>query len=241
MMSNTYYLAVDIGASSGRHILAHLENGKIQLEEVHRFYNGNDDADGHKVWDTKRLFSEILAGMKKCAEIGKIPVSMGIDTWAVDYVLLGENDHLLAPCFAYRDSRTAGMDRKVSEIIPLHELYRRTGIQKNPINTIYQLTAQKEADPDILLKARSFLMVPDYFHFLLTGVKKQEYTNATTTQLVDPVSCKWDLPLIEKLGFPKDLFGDLSMPGDTAGNLLPEIRDIVGYDLRVVLPVPVPS
>ena len=236
MMSNTYYLAVDIGASSGRHILAHLENGKIQLEEVHRFYNGNDDADGHKVWDTKRLFSEILAGMKKCAEIGKIPVSMGIDTWAVDYVLLGENDHLLAPCFAYRDSRTAGMDRKVSEIIPLHELYRRTGIQKNPINTIYQLTAQKEADPDILLKARSFLMVPDYFHFLLTGVKKQEYTNATTTQLVDPVSCKWDLPLIEKLGFPKDLFGDLSMPGETAGNLLPEIRDIVGYDLRVVLP-----
>ena len=137
-MSAKYYLAVDIGASSGRHILAHMEDGKILLEEIYRFYNGNDEENGHRVWDTDRLFAEILAGMKKCSEIGKIPVSMGIDTWGVDYVLLDAQDHRIGPCYAYRDARTEGMDEKVYETISPEDLYRRTGIQKAIFNTIYQ-------------------------------------------------------------------------------------------------------
>ncbi len=208
-----YFLAVDIGASSGRHILAHLENGKIVLEEMYRFPNGMDEENGHKVWDTERLFREIKTGMKKCCEAGKIPVSMAIDTWAVDYVLLDENDEKLGPCFAYRDSRTEGQDSEVYKVISEKELYDRTGIQKAIFNTIYQLNAVKEQHPEWLRKAGSFLMVPDYLNFLLTGVKKQEYTNASTTQLLDAVSCDWDRELIKKLGFPDKLFGELSMPG----------------------------
>ena len=108
-----YYLAVDIGASSGRHMLAHLEDGKVVLEEIHRFSNGMIEVDGHKRWDIDELFRQIIIGLKKCKELGKIPVSMGIDTWAVDYVLLDEKDNVVRPCFGYRDSRTAGMDEEV--------------------------------------------------------------------------------------------------------------------------------
>ena len=134
-----YYLAVDIGASSGRHMLAHLENGKIILEEIHRFSNGMIEVDGHKRWDVEELFRQIIVGLKKCKELGKIPVSMGIDTWAVDYVLLDENDEVVRPCFGYRDERTNGMDEEVYKIIPEDKLYERTGIQKAIFNTIYHI------------------------------------------------------------------------------------------------------
>ena len=156
-----YYLAVDIGASSGRHILAHLENGKIILEEVHRFQNGMINQDGHLVWDHESLFSEIVLGMKKCKELGKIPYSMGIDTWAVDYALLDENDSLLGPIYGYRDFRTENMDQEVYRIIPEENLYKRTGIQKQPFNTIYQLMAHKMEENSVLNKAKSMLLVPD--------------------------------------------------------------------------------
>ena len=236
-MANTaYYLAVDIGASSGLHILAHMEEGRIVLEEIYRFPNGNDTADGHLVWDTDRLFRSVTEGMKKCAELGKIPVSMGIDTWGVDYVLLGEDDKLISPCFGYRDSRTAGMDAQVYAGISRRELYARTGIQKTSFNTIYQLMADKLQGGSRLSEAESLLMVPDYLHFLLTGVKKQEYTNATSTQLVNAAEKTWDMDLIRSLGFPEKLFGPLSMPGTFVGNLLPEIRKEVGFDTKVVLP-----
>jgi rhamnulokinase len=231
-----YYLAVDIGASSGRHILSWVDDGIIKYEEIHRFYNGMDESDGHKVWDTERLFDEILVGMKKCADMGKIPVSMGIDTWGVDYVLLDKNDEILGKSYAYRDGRTTGMDREVYNIIQEKELYERTGIQKAIFNTIYQLMAVKKYEPECLDKAESLLMMPDYLHFLLTGVKKQEYTNATTTQLVNPNTNEWDLELIEKLGFPTKLFGKLSMPGTEVGPLSETVREKVGFDCKVVLP-----
>ncbi len=231
-----YYLAVDIGASSGRHILSWLEDGKIQFEEIYRFYNGMDEKDGHNVWNTVRLFDEIIAGMKKCADSGRIPVSMGIDTWGVDYVLLDEKDEVIGSTYAYRDGRTTGMDSEVYKLIPEKELYARTGIQKAIFNTIYQLMAAKVTEPETLDRAKALLMMPDYLHFLLTGVKKQEYTNATTTQLVDPVSKEWDLELIERLGFPTGLFGELSMPGTMVGNLSKEIREKVGFNCKVVLP-----
>lgn len=231
-----YYLAVDIGASSGRHILSHMENGRLVLEEIYRFPNGMEEMDGHLCWNTEKLFDHILAGMRRCHALGKIPVSMGIDTWAVDFVLLDEHDQRLGNCVAYRDGRTTGMDQAVYELIPEEKLYARTGIQKAIFNTIYQLMALKKTSPELLGQARSLLMVPDYFHFLLTGVKKQEYTNATTTQLVNPKTKEWDYELIELLGYPAALFGELSMPGSQVGRLREEIRSRVGFDCQVVLP-----
>jgi rhamnulokinase len=231
-----YYLAVDIGASSGRHILAHMEDGKIVLEEVYRFYNGMDEKGGHQVWDTERLFSEILEGMKKCNELGKVPTTMGIDTWGVDYVLLDKDDNRIGDCIAYRDGRTEGMDEEVYKIISEEELYERTGIQKAIFNTIYQLMSTKVRKPEKLERARTFLMVPDYFHFLLTGVRKQEYTNASTTQLVNAQTADWDHELISKLGYPDELFGELSMPGTVVGPLKKEVENKVGFNCTVVLP-----
>lgn len=231
-----YYLGIDIGASSGRHILAHMENGKMVLEEIHRFPNGMSKKDGELCWDTQELFREIKAGMHKCAELGKIPVSVGIDTWAVDFVLLDEQDQVIGNTVGYRDSRTQGMDEKVYETIPLKELYQRTGIQKQMFNTIYQLMALKEKKPEQLAKAKTFLMIPDYFHFLLCGKKCVEYTNATTTQLVSPVTKVWDMGLISSLGYPTDIFPEIRMAGTVLGNLTEEIAKEVGFSCKVVLP-----
>ncbi len=231
-----YFLAIDIGASSGTHILGHVDNGKMILEEIHRFDNGMTKTDNHLCWDLQTLFKEIRVGMKKCKALGKIPISVGIDTWAVDFVLLDEDDKILGPTVAYRDSRTSGMDEKVYEIIKEESLYARTGIQKQPFNTIYQLMAIKEQRPEDMNKAKSMLMVPDYFHFLLTGIKKNEYTNATTTQLMNPVSKEWDFELIEALGYKKEIFGEIALPGLVLGDLSQEIQEELGYNCKVVLP-----
>ncbi|MBR6395407.1 MAG: rhamnulokinase, partial [Lachnospiraceae bacterium] len=236
MEETKYYLAVDIGASSGRHILGCVENGKIKYEEVYRFENGPVKRNGHMCWEMDRLFNEIVNGMKACKGLGKIPVSMGIDTWGVDFVLLDKEDNIIGDTVCYRDERTAGIDSEVYKIIPEDKLYARTGIQKQIFNTIYQLMAIKEKEPENLAKAESFLMVPDYFNFLLTGVKKQEYTNATTGQLVDTNTKQWDRQLIKRLGLPAGIFKELSMPGTFVGRLLPEIQKRVGYDLDVILP-----
>lgn len=231
-----YYLAVDIGASGGRHILGTVKNGRISLEEVYRFDNGMRKKNGHLCWDTESLFAEIKEGMSRCKKLGKVPSSMGIDTWAVDFVLLDGTDRMLGDSVGYRDDRTWGMDEKVYETISLRDLYGRTGIQKQIFNTVYQLAAIRETEPEQLQKAETFLMIPDYFHYLLTGVKKQEYTNATTTQLVNPESGTWDYELIRMLGLPEKLFGKLSMPEETVGDLTEEIQREVGFNCRVVLP-----
>lgn len=231
-----YYLAIDIGASSGRHMLASIQDGKMQLEEVYRFPNGMDNKDGTLCWDVDRLFTEIKNGLKKCKEVGKIPVSMSIDTWGVDYVLLDKDDNILGDTVGYRDSRTNGMDEKVYEKISLEDLYKRTGIQKQMFNTIYQLMAVKETHPEYMEKAEALLMIPDYFHFLLTGVKKNEYTNATTGQLISPKTNDWDYELMELLGFNTKMFQPVSMPGTVVGNFTKEIQEEVGFDCTVVLP-----
>ena len=231
-----YYLAIDIGASSGRHMLASVADGKMQLEEIYRFPNGMDNVNGTLCWDVKRLFTEIKNGLKKCKELGKIPVSMGIDTWAVDYVLLDKDDRILGDTVGYRDGRTDGMDQKVYEVISQSALYERTGIQKQMFNTIYQLMAVKEQHPESMEQAESLLMIPDYFQFLLTGVKKMEYTNATSTQLIDPKTNDWDYELIEMLGYNRKMFRPVSMPGTVVGNFTKEIQEEVGFDCKVVLP-----
>ena len=229
------YLAVDIGASSGRHMIMSFERGKLKLKEIYRFENGMSKKNGHLVWNTKKLFGEIVTGMRKCAEAGIIPVSMSIDTWAVDYALTDEEDKLVGSVYAYRDSRTEGMDQKVYEIISEDELYLRTGIQKQIFNTIYQLTADRINEPERLEAASAFLMLPDYFNYLLTGVKKSEYTNATSTGLVNPGTYDWDRQLIESLGLPQDIFLPLNMPGTTVGKLKKEIATKVGFNCEVVM------
>lgn len=230
-----YYLAVDIGASSGRHILGHLENGRMVLEEIYRFENGMEKRGGKLVWDVERLFTEIINGMKMCKEQNKIPAGMSVDTWAVDYVLLDEQDQVLGDVYGYRDSRTADMDKEVYRLIPEQELYARTGIQKQIFNTIYQLMAVKLQKPELLKKAETFLMLPDYFQFLLTGNKVSEYTNGTSTQLVSPVEKQWDKELIRLLGYPSDIFLPLQMPGTEVGSLKAEIQKQVGFDCKVTL------
>ncbi len=228
------YLAIDFGASSGRHIIGTKEEGKIVLKEMHRFDNGPKKKNGHLCWDLDYLFNEIKKGLKKCAENGEKPDFLGIDTWGVDFVLLDKDGNLLGDTVSYRDSRTKGMDEEVYKIIPEKELYARTGIQKAIFNTIYQLMAIKKQDPEIMEKADTLLMLPDYFQYLLTGVKMSEYTDASTSNLVDPKTFQWDYELIEKLGFKKSIFKELVMPGTVVGSLKKEIQDEVGFDCKVI-------
>lgn len=231
-----YYLAVDIGASSGRHILGHIENNKMKIEEVHRFSNQMIDKNGHKVWDVDRLWQEIKKGMQKCKQRNKIPISMGIDTWGVDFVLLDAKGKRLGEAVAYRDERTEQMPEAVYRKISEADLYAQTGIQKQSFNSIYQLMAVSKQQPQILAQARKFLMLPDYFHYLLTGIAAQEYTNATTTQLVDPITKQWKWELIRTLGFPETIFQEIVTPGTRLGQLTEQVRAEVGFLCEVVLP-----
>ncbi len=229
-----YYLAIDIGASSGRHIVGWLEDGKLKTEEIYRFKNGTDGSGGHLVWDTERLFTEVVNGLKRAKEVGKVPSYIGIDTWAVDYALLDKEDRLIGEVYAYRDSRTNKAAEAVHRIISFDELYKRTGIQYQPFNTIYQLYADKLSEK--IESAESMLMLPDYLNFLLTGVKKQEYTNATSTGLVNAETHNWDNEIIKKLGLPEKLFNELAQPGAVVGELKKDIAEELGYNATVILP-----
>ena len=229
----TYFLAVDMGASGGRHILAHLEQGKIILEEIYRFDNGMVERDGHLCWQMDRLWEHVLKGMAACKAAGKVPVSMGIDTWGVDYVLLDKAGNLLGDTVAYRDGRTQGMDAKLEQTMPFAELYRRTGIAKQPFNTVYQLMA---TPPELLEQAEDFLMVPDYLHYRLTGVKANEYTEASTSGLLNALSREWDPEVLAAAGIPPRIFRRPVMPGTNLGPILPEIAQRVGFSCDVVLP-----
>lgn len=231
-----YYLAIDIGASSGRHILGSLQDGKIQLEEIYRFENGVKKIDDEFCWDIETLFKEIKSGIKKCREIGKIPTSIAIDTWAVDFVLLDENDEILGNTVSYRDDRTEGYMEKAFEIIPKERIYANTGIQFQRFNSLYQLLAIKDKNKEYLDKAKSFLMIPDYLNFLLTGKKYVEYTNATTTQLVNAKTKTWDEELIKAFGLKREIFGEIKMPKTSLGNLREELVEEFGFNMEVILP-----
>ena len=227
-----YYLAIDIGASSGRHILGSLDCGKLKLEEIYRFENGIKEVDGNLTWDIDVLTQSVINGIKKCAELGKIPDTVAIDTWGVDYVLLDKNNNVLKPVFAYRDPRTDGIPEKVDEIISRKDLFARTGIQSINFNTIYQLYADKLSGK--LEGAEHFMMIPDYLSYRLTGIIANEYTNATTGSLVNARTNDWDYELIEKLGFNKDLFLPLAKPATLLGSFSPEIEYQVGFSAQVI-------
>jgi rhamnulokinase len=228
----TYYLAVDIGASSGRHILSHIENGKLVLEEIYRFENNLVADETGLVWDIDSLFAEVLCGIKKCKEIGKIPKSIAIDTWGVDYVLLDENRKEIKPCYCYRDSRTSTVIDEVESLVSPTELYAKTGIQKQNFNTIYQLYADKKNNR--FKNAKYFLMMPEYLSFKLTGVCKNEYTNATTTGLVNANEKTWDTDIIYALGLTEVPFLPLSLPSSHVGFLSEEIQKAVGFNCAVL-------
>lgn len=228
----TYYLAVDIGASSGRHLLSHIENGKLVLEEIYRFENNLVKSKDGLVWDIENLFSNVLNGIKKCKEIGKIPKSIAIDTWGVDYVLLDENKKEIKPCYCYRDNRTSNVIDEVERLVSSAELYAKAGIQKQNFNTIYQLYADKKNNR--LKNAKYFLMMPEYLSFKLTGVCKNEYTNATTTGLVNANAKTWDADIIYALGLTEVPFLPLSLPSSHVGFLSEDIQKAVGFNCAVL-------
>lgn len=209
-----YYLAVDIGASSGRHIVGWQEQGETKTEEVYRFPNFMDNENGHLVWNTERLMREVKKGIEIAKERFESICCLSVDTWGVDYILMN-GDREISPCYAYRDHRTETIVPLLHEIIPFDELYSRTGIQFQPFNTIYQLYCDKTEGR--LDNATDFLMLPEYISYKLAGVKKKEYTNSTTTGLINVYTQKYDTDIIHKLGLPDNLFGELTAPGTALG------------------------
>ena len=208
------FLAIDIGASSGRHIVGWRENGEVRMEEVYRFPNGVTEDRGHLVWDVKALEHHVRTGIERAKAAYPDMVSLSIDTWGVDYVLLRGEEPVL-PVYAYRDSRTESVIPDVHKIVPFSELYRHTGCQFQPFNSIYQIYADKKAGR--LEGVTDLLMIPEYLLYRLCGVKSREYTNATTMGLVNGETGEFDGELVKKLGFPANLFPKLSRPGTVIG------------------------
>lgn len=227
-----YCLAIDIGASSGRHLLGEVKDGRLTVTEVYRFENGMTEQDGSLIWDVSELFENVVKGLEKCKDIGKIPSTVAIDTWGVDYVLLDSNGNELLPCIAYRDSRTEGVPEQIYKLISEEELYRRTGIQRQSYNTVFQLWSDKISGK--MDKASHMLLTPDYLSYKLTGVISQEYTICSTTGLVNADGKQWDMDIIEKLGYKKELFLPLSSPCTAVGTFKEDIKARVGFDCTVI-------
>ena len=208
-----YYLAIDIGASSGRHIVGWMQDGEWQTDEIYRFPNGVTELDGHLTWDIGSLTEHVIKGTDMAREKYELE-SLAIDTWGVDYVLM-KGDEEVMPCYSYRDSRTEAVIPEVHKLFSFTRLYRHTGIQFQPFNTVYQLYADKLAGR--LEGVTDFLMVPEYLLYKLCGVKSHEYTNATTGGMVNAKTGKFDPDIIEVLGLPEHLFGELTQPGAVIG------------------------
>ncbi len=209
-------LAFDFGASSGRAILGTYENGKITMEEVHRFSNDPVNICGVLHWDILRLFFEIKQGISKALRLGTFD-AIGIDTWGVDFGLIDAQGHLLNNPVHYRDERTVGMMEKVYETIPQEELYRRTGTQLLRINTLFQLVSLREQEPELLERADRLLLIPDLFAYFLTGEKRAEYTEVSTTQCLDQETGDWAYELLDQLHIPTRLFPPLIDAGQVYG------------------------
>jgi len=215
------YLAFDIGAESGRALLVSLDSGMLQIEEVHRFANEPIPHPGSLRWDAVRLWLEMrraLAHLGKCRLQG-----IGVDTWGVDYALLTGRGELLESPYHYRDSRTKGVMDHVFEIVPKEEIYSTTGIQFLPFNSLYQLFAARRSTPDVLEAAKRMIMMPDLYHYWMTGNAVCEFTNATTTQMVSAVTRSWATDLIDRLGLPSSLPGPIVEPGTIVGVLAGEV------------------
>ncbi len=231
-------MAIDMGASSGRLCLGTLTDGRLFLEEIHRFENGGINMNDTLFWDTPRQWQNIVEGLRHAATREKNIASIGIDTWGVDFALLDRNDQMLANVVNYRDHRTDGALERAFARVPRSEIFQATGLQFMPINTLYQLLALQEQGASWLEAAKSFLMVPDLFNFLLTGVKSNEFTNSTTTQCFDPRTNNWAWELLSRFRLPSGIFGDISMPGTVLGRLRASVLRETGLasTTQVVLP-----
>jgi rhamnulokinase len=237
-MAQHVLLAVDLGASSGRHVLGRFDGEKLRLEEVYRFDNGPVRVQDSLHWDLLRQWSEVQRGLKAAASQCEDPIqSIGVDTWGVDFGLLGRGDTLLANPHHYRDPRTEGILERAWSVVPREAIFSATGLQFMPFNTLYQLLALKEADSPLLEMAERLLMIPDLFHWFLTGQKTNEFTNATTTQFYNPASGSWSTSLLERFGLPTHLVGEITPPGTDLGPVLDSVSDETGLrGTRVVAP-----
>jgi rhamnulokinase len=234
-MAEAKFLALDLGAESGRAVVGHYDGRSLQLEEIHRFPNGPVLVNGHLHWDALRLLSETKTGIRMAVQkYGKAIVSLGLDTWGVDFGLLDVQGNLLGNPYHYRDSRTDGMVEEVCERVPRDKVFEHTGIQFMQLNSLYQLYSMRATQSPLLEIAHTFLTMPDLFSFWLTGRKVCEFSNATTTQCYDPRKKTWAIELLEGLDLPTSLFGEIVPPGTLLGDLLPDVASEL-----VVDPIPV--
>lgn len=231
-MTRRTHVAIDIGASSGRHVLGWLEDGKLHLKEMYRFENGAAPQNGVLCWDHESLEREIVAGLKACFQAGETPETVGIDTWGVDYALLDDQGKLLDNTIAYRDGRT----QPIWQTLDDDALYAVTGIQPQPFNTIYQLLADKQDRPQALAAANRLLFMPEYLAYYLTGRMESEYTIASTSGLLDAKTRDWAWELIDSLGLPRRIFGTLRMPGYSLGPVRPQLAAQIGFTPTILLP-----
>lgn len=238
MNESGVYIAVDLGASSGRVIAGALKDGKLTLEVLHRFENGPEEINGHFHWPLEHLKQGIAEGLKKAgAQYGDRLQSVGVDTWGVDYGLMDKNGELMGQPYAYRDSRTDGMEEKAEPLVSRREQYRINGLQFMFFNTLYQVLAEQLQTPERLQKADRILFMPDLFHHWLSGRQVNEYTIASTSALLEVESRTWSQDLLSKLNLPAHVFQDLIEPGTRVGPVRPELREELGLpDLQVVAP-----
>ena len=228
-MNQKFFLAFDLGASSGRAILGTLQNDKLKLTEIHRFKNQMSQIHGSYFWNIYNLFEELKTGLKKCiSEYNVQPDSFGIDTWGVDYALVDADGQLVGLPFAYRDHRTDNVMDELFNDIPREEVYNLTGIQFMQFNTLFQLFSSISTNYQGLSIADSLLFTPDVLNFLFTGIKKNEYTIASTSQLLKPGKAEWETKLFQAAGIPQKLTEDLIQPGTVLGKILPEVAAQTG-------------
>ncbi len=232
------FLAVDLGASSGRVVAGLFDGSRLQLEDVHRFENGPIAVTGRMHWDLLGLWSHIQQGLKAAAvRYGERIASVGVDTWGVDFGLLGRGDELLGNPYHYRDSRTSGMFDKAFAIVSREEIFAETGLQFMELNTLYQFLAMKLQNSPLLDIAESMLMMPDLFHWLLTGEKANEMTDVSTTQMYNPLTKTWATGMLERFGLPTHLLGEIVPPGTRLGQVRGDIAEATGLKgVQVVLP-----
>jgi len=242
MSESPVHLAIDLGASSGRVIAGRLEDGVLSLDEVHRFANHPVRIQNSLQWNVHGLWTEILTGLRAAASRFSDIRSVGVDTWGVDYVLLDDHDQLAGPVRAYRDGRTDGMMETAFERLGgvrqgRERIFQATGLQFMPINTLYQLVAAVERQERSLEIADAFLMMGDFFHWLLSGRRSVEATNASTTQMLNPQDGQWSNELLESLGIPSSLFQSPTQPATTLGPVQPSVASVTGLDeVPVVIP-----
>ena len=235
-MAGSLFIAVDLGAGSGRVFLAGVDPGEFLLEEIHRFQYPPSEKDGNLRWDLGHIFAEIRSGLKAAGErarsLGREITSLGIDSWAVDYGLIGSGGELIADPVCYRDDRTKDAMEQVFARVPRSEIFEKTGIQFQNFNTLYQLFSEKRRD-----EAAGLLLLPDLLNYFLTGKKAAEYTNATTTQFLNAASGDWDHDLLERLGLPSGILQQLVPAGTDLGPIKPEIAAELGLEgVHVVAP-----